>query len=203
MTSAVSIGSRVASLSRRSGFTLLELLLVLGVMLLLTVIAWPSLESWFQAHRLQQGVDMIREHWINGRTLAMNEGRPYRFGFVLNGNVFKLAPDDIENWPELAAMPAGPRNSGYGFGAGTVVEDELVNGVIFWDWESAQTGLGDNTGGWSPESIVFWPDGTAHLAGPDGQERTESIVMMKDRSGRAKGLHIRGITGVVSEQRGQ
>jgi hypothetical protein len=182
---------------------LLELLLVLGVMLLVAAVAWPSLEGWLQAHRLQQGVDLVREHWINGRTLAMNEGRPYRFGFVLNGNQFRLAPDDLENWPELAAMTAGPRNSSYGFGPGTVVEEVLVDGVIFWDWEGAQTGIGDEMGGWSPQSIVFWPDGTARLAGPDGQERTEAIVMMKDRSGRAKGLHIRGITGVVSEQRWQ
>jgi prepilin-type N-terminal cleavage/methylation domain-containing protein len=201
MTSRASTRKHAAGNERRPGFTLLELLLVLAVVLLVVAISWPSLESWFQAHRLQQGVDLVREHWIMGRTLAMKEGRPYRFGFVLNGTAFRLAPDEIESWPELSGMSNGPRQSGFGMPEGTVVEEELPNGVIFWDWENAQSGLGEGSGGWSQEAIVFWPDGQARLASADGQEKTETIVLLRDRAGRAKGLHVRAITGVVSEHR--
>jgi len=185
---------------RRAGFTLLELLLVLGVLILVTAIAYPSLEAWYEGYRLQEAVDKVREVWIRGRTLAMNEGRPYRFAFILNAGGYRLAPDDFENWPELVGSPAGPRQSGIGFALGRTIEEDLPEGVIFYNWEEAQTAFVDTSSGWSREAIVFWPDGTARLAGQDGVERTETLVVIRDRHGRSRSLHLRAMTGVISVQ---
>jgi prepilin-type N-terminal cleavage/methylation domain-containing protein len=185
---------------RRSGFTLLELLLVLAVLILVAALSLPSLEAWYQGHRLQQGLDQVREHWIKGRTQAMEEGRPYRFGYTLNGGVYRLAPDYVENWPEFEGVAAGPLESAVGQPEGLIVEDQLPQGVVFYDWEGSQPGLGQGNSAWSRDSIVFWPDGTARLAGADGQERSQTFVIIRDRTGRAKQLHLRALTGVVSER---
>jgi prepilin-type N-terminal cleavage/methylation domain-containing protein len=193
--------SQALHIGRRGGFTLLELLLVLAVLVIVAAISWPALESWFQGHHLQQGVDTVREHWIRARTLAMEEGRPYRFGCVFNSGVYRLAPDYYENWPEFEAVAAGPQESSLNQPEGTIIEDQLPEGVIFHDWEGLQPGIGLNSSAWSNECIVFWPDGTARLVGADGLERTETMIVLRDGSGHMRGLHLRAITGVVSVQR--
>jgi prepilin-type N-terminal cleavage/methylation domain-containing protein len=185
--------------SGRRGLTLFELLLVLAIIVLIAGVSVPYFEGWFAGHRLNEGVDTLREHWIKARTLAMEEGRPYRFAYLLNGQSYRLAPDDIEHWEELAGTSAGPQQSGVGFPPGMLVEAELPEAVYFYNLEGVQKGQ-PLIGGWAKESIVFWPSGEARLHGPDGEERAETQVLLTDRSSRLKGLHIRALTGVVSVQ---
>src|SRR5712691_3015342 len=55
----------------RGGFTLLEILLVITLIILVAALSWPNFEAWFQDHRLKQGVEDVREEWTKAHTLAM------------------------------------------------------------------------------------------------------------------------------------
>jgi Tfp pilus assembly protein FimT len=163
----------------------MEIILVLTVLALVAGMSWPYFEAWFQAYRLQEGVDIVRTHWIKARTQAMEEGRPYRFWWQANTGQYRLAPDDVEHWPD---MP-GVGTSGGGYPAGLLVENVLPEGVVF------QSGDG---GGLEQDSIVFQPDGTARLLTEDGLERPETLVLLTDRRGYAYALQLRAMTGVVT-----
>ena len=171
----------------RRGFTLLEIVLVVAIIALVAAVAIPSFQAWSQGYRLQQGVDTVRTLWVRARAAAMEEGRPYRFAYVLGTGNFRLAPDDYENWPELAGDVTGPTVSGAGYPPGLTVEGTLPVGVQF------QSPFGE------PEMVLlFQPDGTARIYGPDGLDRPDLILAVADSQGNARFLQVRALTGSVS-----
>ncbi len=178
--------------SPRAGFTLLELLLVLAIIVLISTASWPSLKAWFQGHHLTQAVDLVRTQWVKARTLAMEEGRAYRFAWQTGSGLYRLAPDDLENWPELQGTLAAPRLWG-GNSPGLVIEETLPEGVQFAAGEGATS-----DGGWCRETIVFRPNGTTLILSVDGLERPEIQVGLVDSGGHVNVLQLRGLTGVVT-----
>ncbi|MCS6976890.1 MAG: prepilin-type N-terminal cleavage/methylation domain-containing protein [Gemmatales bacterium] len=171
----------------RVGFTLMEVILVLAIIVLVAAVAIPSFQAWSYGYRLQQGVDTLRTLWIKARTAAMEEGRPYRFQYILGTGSYRLAPDDVENWPELAGDVTGPNVSGLGYPMGLQVQGELPIGVTFLSPFN------------EPEmALLFQPDGTARIYGPDGAERPDLILGLVDSQGNARYLQVRALTGGVS-----
>jgi hypothetical protein len=166
----------------------MEIILVLAIIALVAAVAVPSFRAWSEGYRLQQGVDHIRTHWVKARTMAMEEGRPYRFFYEIGTGHYKLAPDDFENWPELAGSINGPTTSAGGYPPGLFIEDILPQGVTFVSVFDDQ----------ATAALVFWPDGTAKIYGPDGSEHSEMVVGLMDSKGYARFLHVRGLTGGVS-----
>ncbi len=185
---------RVNKGSSRPGFTLLEIMLVLALLVLVAAASFPYFEGWFQAYRLTEGVDAVRTQWVKARTLAMEESRAYRFAWQVGSGRYRLAPDDLENWPELAGTLAAPRLWG-GNTAGTVVDESLPEGVRFLSGDGAST---EGDGGWCRETIVFRPNGTTLILSVDGVERSEAQVPLIDARGRVNVLQLRGLTGVVT-----
>jgi prepilin-type N-terminal cleavage/methylation domain-containing protein len=171
---------------KRRGFTLLEISLVLAVIALIAFVSYPSFEAWFQSQKLGEGVDKVRTHWIKARTQAMEEGQPYRFAWEPNSGVYRIAPDDLENWPDLSGAANGPHLGSTGIGAGAMVEASLPEGVHFL----VTGGAGD--------AIIFQPNGTAKILAIDGSERPETEVVFVDRRNQMRALRIRGLTGVVT-----
>jgi prepilin-type N-terminal cleavage/methylation domain-containing protein len=185
-------GKRVAR--RRGGFTLIELMLVLAVIALVSFAAYPAFDAWFQSQKLGEGVDKVRTLWIKARVQAMEEGQPYRFAWEMNSGHFRLAPDDLENWPDLAGAANGPHLTTTGTGLGLQLDQVLPGGVQF----RAGDGGGGGNGGWAPEAIIFLANGTAQILAADGTEKPETQVILADRSGQMRALKVRGLTGVVT-----
>jgi hypothetical protein len=158
-----------------------------AILALVAAVAIPSFQTWSQGYRLQQGVDVVRTLWVKARTAAMEEGRPYRFMYVLGSGEFRLAPDDFENWPELAGDVTGPNISGAGYPLGLVVQDALPPGVQFL------SPFGEPAG-----ALIFWPDGTARIYGADGSERPDLVLGLLDSQGSARYLQVRAVTGGAS-----
>src|SRR5262245_40719595 len=84
--------------SRRSGYTLFEVVLVAAVVLILAALAYPSLRGMYGGYRVTAGVDSVRAAWAQARGRAIEEGRPYRFAVEPNGTHFRVAPDHSDYW---------------------------------------------------------------------------------------------------------
>jgi prepilin-type N-terminal cleavage/methylation domain-containing protein len=81
----------------RAGFTLLEVLLVLAIIIIIMAVAFPSLEAWYGDTRVQAAADDVRGAWAEARARAIDTGVTYRFS-VKNSDTFRIAPDVEEYW---------------------------------------------------------------------------------------------------------
>ncbi|AMV29053.1 hypothetical protein VT84_31955 [Gemmata sp. SH-PL17] len=82
--------------STRRGFTLVEVLVVMAILLLLAVVVLPSIGAFRGDSRPRAGVDVIRGELAAARGRAMTEGRPYRIAIGANGSRIRRAPDGPE-----------------------------------------------------------------------------------------------------------
>jgi type II secretory pathway pseudopilin PulG len=97
----------------RIGFTLLEVVLVMVVMLLATAIAIPYLDALRDDINLTGAADKVRGCWAEARVRAIEDGKPYKFGIVPGQDRFRYAPD------------------GTGQDDPAPVEDSLPKGITF------------------------------------------------------------------------
>ena len=90
---------------RRSGASLLEVVVVLAIMVIISALAIPSIQAMYGSYKLNGAVDSVRAAWADARSRAIDEGRPYRFSVEPNGTHYRVAPDDPDYWPG-----SGPAN---------------------------------------------------------------------------------------------
>jgi Tfp pilus assembly protein FimT len=174
-------------------------LLVLALILLLSAIAYPSLDSMFSFYKVQAAADKVRAAWAEAQAHAINEGRPYRFSVVPSKGNFKVAPDSSEFWGDNNSSSSD--DNGNGQDQAYVMEDALPKGVRFAmnnDQPEASFDAGGdsaaevgtvNAGEWNTVA-TFLPDGSAR------QDLVE--VSFGARGTRSISLRLRGITGVVT-----
>jgi len=166
----------------RRGFTMLEMLLVLAVVLVMAAVAAPSMEALQADSRLHAAADIIRARWADARARAAEDGIAYRFGVVQQSGKFRVAPDAAEFWsgdgPASLETDVPP----------LVLEDTLPRGVAFADAADPDGGGG---GDYVP-LITFLPDGTA-------RENVE--IAFRSGGGRGLILRLRALTGAVTVER--
>lgn len=161
---------------RRSGFTLMEMILVMLLIVAAASLAAPLVDSLMHPNQVAAALDTVRTHWEQTRARAMEEGRPYRFSIVEGGDAFRIEPDDAD------------ANDEKGF----VIDGRLPESCLF---VSGGTGIIDasatpSQGDPSTPIAVFLPDGTARddaelTFGRPGLERVT--------------LKLRAITGAVNQ----
>lgn len=105
----------VAPPHARSGFTLLELLLVLALMVAAVAAALPSLRTSFSNQRLQKAAEQIRAEWTRARARAIKTGQTQVFRHTLYSRRFLTTPlvsweDDVEASPLLNPSALGPQS---------------------------------------------------------------------------------------------
>src|SRR5947209_8598718 len=84
--------------TRRRGYSLLEVILVVAVIALVAALFVPTLENLYNPYKTQEAADSVRAAWALARTHAMEEGRSYRFAVVPGRGNFRVAPDEDEFW---------------------------------------------------------------------------------------------------------
>ena len=175
----------------RRGFTLAELLAVLAILVVVGGLAIPATASWLRLQRLGDGVEALRTDWIKARTLAMDEGRPYRFQVLPDMLSYRLAPNEAQYWPEYASgVNAAPSGSDDEPG-GWVYEQHLPEGILFEPSGDAVNLAASNDPTW-----LFLPDGRARLLDTDGAEHEQGLLFVSDpTSGRRRQLLMRALTG--------
>jgi Tfp pilus assembly protein FimT len=159
----------------RHGFTILETLLVLALMIIIASIAVPSIDAMYSGVKLTAAADTVRGQWADARARAVEDGVAYRFSVVPQTGKFKVAPDAGDDAP-----------ADDGGDAPLKVEDTLPGNVTFADASEANT---DGSDGDYQSVVVFLPDGTA---------REDVQVGFRSRGTRTLILRLRGLTGAVT-----
>jgi len=80
--------------TRQRGFTLIEMLLVLALMVMLLGIAYPSLARLRLETQLKQGTESVRLQVKQARLHALESGLEYQFRFEPGGKRFIVVPAD-------------------------------------------------------------------------------------------------------------
>lgn len=189
---------------RRSGFSLLEILLVVGVLAAVGMLAYPLVSNQLENNRLRFAGEEVRAALARARNEAMGSGRTYVFRCQLNTGSYVVEPwvnnDDLlesdlvtmggaavgESTQELAALQVGPQ-------AKTLPED-----VTFAGSETvgdARQQLLAATADSATEAESNWS--TPIFCYPDGTCSTARIVLRNLRD-RYVLLTLRGLTGVVT-----
>lgn len=91
------------------GFTLLEIVIVLGLLILLAGMAWPSFESRIRASELPESADRVKSMLHMARSEAVLEHRRFRIRFEpgVQQPIFEWEPDPIFFPGEWAVSTAG------------------------------------------------------------------------------------------------
>lgn len=187
----------------RRGVTLLEMLLVLGLLVAIAAMTLPTVSRPLENHRLRKSADQVRAEWTKARALAMESGRTY---------VFRYEPDadgyEVEPWYSDEDYLESSQLSGVG-GVGTpvaapnaltstpVVTKHLPEGIVFVTSDTTQaareqfavqgTNALRNQDNSMSSPIFFYPDGTSSTA---------RLFVKNPRAYYVK-LTLRGLTGVV------
>jgi prepilin-type N-terminal cleavage/methylation domain-containing protein len=186
----------------RTGFTLLELLLVLGVLVVIASLSWPRMMRYVQENALKQNVETVRRELAATRIHAIESGLTYQFRYEPVGQQFLVLPFERPTEPETGET--SPNNQATPPRKAKTVEGRLSADFQF---EPPSDSIGQATGGqrlsenwltllkngaqyaqtiWSPP-ILFRPNG----------ESQDSSLVIKDKSGNTVKVTVRGLTGGV------
>src|SRR5262245_58866858 len=81
---------------KRTGFTLLELTLVIALLAILFAVAVSTMltEAVYGEVKTRAAADALREGLVTARTHAIEEGRAYSVSVVTGTSHYRIAPDD-------------------------------------------------------------------------------------------------------------
>ena len=188
------------------GVTLLEMMLVLGLLVVIAALAMPSATQPLESYRLRKSGDLIRAEWARGRAKAMETGRTYVFRYEPEASGYHIEPwYSDEDYLESSTMtgmggvgtPAvAPMPQLFAQSAPTTMK-HLPEEIVFVASQTTQdareqlavqgTDALQNQDASMSSPIFFYPDGTSSTAN----------LVVKNARGRYIKLSVRGLTGVV------
>jgi type II secretory pathway pseudopilin PulG len=83
----------------RRGFTIMELLLVMSLLIMIGAISAPSFTGWAENQRLRKSGDIIRTVWSRARIKAMKSGQTIVFRYEIGGSRYR-----VEAWQTPGEM---------------------------------------------------------------------------------------------------
>jgi prepilin-type N-terminal cleavage/methylation domain-containing protein len=162
---------------RRAGFTLIETMAVLAVLLVIAAVTFPTFRGLKGNADQKAAADVVRGRIADARGMAMEYGQPYRLAISADGTRIRLAPDTAE----FASLPASEQAGG----TVTCLEsrlDKATAGLIGDDEGAAPGGDGE----WLTVG-TFLPDGTCREVG--------SVIAVNEASFPPIRIQLRGVSG--------
>ena len=184
---------------------------MLGIIVLMTGLAWPALRGSMAKNRLRDSAQQLRVELARARLSAMEHGTPLEFRYRAGEGRFRIAlrmvaaeAGDAPSFHQrriAVQADRGPPSGDLG-SDGEVTESQLPEGVVFAEPEQPRTGI--ETGprmktwtptpemnrcrseGWSP-AIIFLPDGTT----------TNATLALRNGQGAQVVVQLRGMTGLA------
>lgn len=196
---------------RRQGLTLVEVLLVLGLLVILASLAGPLLDRPLANRRLRVAADALRTEWTRARNQAIAEGQTVRFQYALGERGYSIDHEDgaSSEFGGLSALAGGvttqvveqarsPSNQLLGDSENSLSGPMLPEGIIFLtvevtDESEVSLGLDGGQGARQDQALSctplrFYPDGTSSTA----------RVVLQNEHERCIEVTLRGLTGVSS-----
>lgn len=192
--------------SKRSGLTLLEILLVMAIVVAIAALVIPKFAGPLSNHRLRRSADLIRADWAKARLTAMKTGRIQVFRFQIDNGQYSIEPyyqaDDYLESNALGDPQSGAmQNVGGTFAPQNTTQNtrplkQLPEGIVFVTGEEVienrslmfeqTTGQVSDNSLWS-QPILFYPD---------GQTSTVKLLLRNQRD-RFIYIQLRGLTGIA------
>jgi prepilin-type N-terminal cleavage/methylation domain-containing protein len=195
------------NLHRCGGFTLLEVLLVVAILLVMMAVAVPTYDAIIIGRRIDNSADAIQLSLQRTRVKAIQTGQSQVFRFNIGASDYTMQPwltgsDVSDAGPGATIMTetgmAVETDDRTGAMTSVATMDEgsqaLEEGVLFASVQTQsdsrnlmaqqQAGMGISASTWSAP-IVFYPDGSS---------TTAEIVLQNPRGSR-RSIQLRGLTG--------
>lgn len=187
--------------SKAKGFTLLEMLIVLIILLVLASITMPMLQSAILARQLEKSVENVRDQLTKTRLRAIDSGRIYAFYYEPEGTNYLVIPYEPDELESLSSSNQTAAASGTVYGAqhaGALAEgqrflqqlDEGRSEVarLPKEWLSSLENGFELAQKNFASPILFYPDGSA----------TEAQLEIVDDKKQKIRLNLRELTGAVT-----
>lgn len=189
------------NISNRRGFTLLEILLVVGVLVIVASLASPSLLGMMESQKLRKSADLLRAELARTRLRAMKSGRIQMFRYQVGGSGYIAQPwcaadDSVEASDQQQEfgriLQASQQDVMY-----DDTPTELPEGITFLGGQTLQDQRSFSIDQaiaqelsreqvWSPP-ILFYPDGST----------SNALVVLYNKRNQLIEVSLRGITGMT------
>ena len=130
--------------SKNSGYTLWEVMTVVGIMAVLATIAIPNIIGWLPRHRLGSAARDVLSAMQHARLVAVKENIEVRVNFEPANNIFLIFPDYNQDKNQDADEPTIRKGT---MPAGVSLENASFSGgssTFRFDSRGLATGLGGN-----------------------------------------------------------
>ena len=172
---------------RRSGFSMLELMLVLAIVIVVAALAVPAVQGTVSNQAIVSGTDRVRVAMGKARVKAIRAGEVYAFFYQREGQWFDVAP--LADHSQLTSQQSG--------GAPLSIQDRELNDnwlprqVQFaageTELDSRSDAAMESSNAPSVDAILFYPDGTSQ----------DARLVLQDERGRLMAVELRGLTGLA------
>jgi Tfp pilus assembly protein FimT len=170
---------------KRNAYTLLEMLLVLGLIVVLAGFSSPHLMSAFRDNYLKESAESVRVMMAGSRIRAMDTDSIWQFRYEPGGRNFVRIPYEVLGDPEVmnTMKESGELPESMKFD-GSQSANQKVNPELFEGMAETRDLVSVN---WS-SPILFFPDGTS----------TDAEFRIEAEDGGVRRVIVREMTGAVS-----
>ncbi|MFO0825803.1 MAG: prepilin-type N-terminal cleavage/methylation domain-containing protein [Gemmataceae bacterium] len=162
----------------RSGFTLLEMVAVLAVLLIIGAVAVPTMSGYFGNTKQRAAADIVQTRLSEARAKAMERGIPFRVAINTDKTRIRVAPDSTD----FSSSPADDPPSYDSL----VTEDKLDEATIELTQEEGDDRATDSAG-WLTV-VTMRGDGSC-------KEARSAVIVVKQASFAPIQIQVRGLTG--------
>ena len=205
----------------RGGFTIMELLLVMSLLIMIGAISAPNFAGWAENQRLRKSGDIIRTAWSRARIKAMKSGQTIVFRYEIGGNRYRMeawmTPGEMTNYDVLSpvgddtplVLPSADGEDaeetagnttdapmGAGLGVQQVAEQILPRGITFVGSEIEMDARSLMMGEQLPDEGFATNWSSPILFYPDGSASQTKLHITDSKAIRFVVVSLRGITGL-------
>lgn len=180
------------SRTSQCGFTLLELIMVVAILVLVAALSIPAVSRSFTSQRLNKAADQVRTQMNRARIQSMKTGEVHAFFYELGGETFRMAEfnEQIQNIIDGGSSRREQvPQSNVNFGRDRLPRDvRFVGHSVSEDARASQTmsEVSADTGQLLP--ILFYPDGSSQ----------DATLYLQNVKGDTLSVNLRGLTGAAS-----